>query len=321
MKIVSFDDIRNLNIAPQTCYNWVSEMIADKSNVLLPAKISMRLTEGIFCNVMPCILDKNANRSPQYEGGVKIVTRYPERSPSLDSKLLLYNAESGDFLALMDSNWITAMRTGAVAAHSIMLLARKGFSTLGIVGLGNTARATLLVLASIQPDRELYVKLLKYKGQENLFIERFVDYPNIHFVCVETTDMLVKGSDVVISAATYLPEDICKDKFFEEGVLVVPIHTLGFTNCDLFFDKIYADDYGHVCNFKYFDRFKHFAEVSDVVNGKTAGRENDRERILVYNIGIAMHDINFAAHIYQLICDNQNIVEIDLHDPTEKFWI
>lgn len=71
-------------------------------------------------------------------------------------------------------------------------------------------------------------------------------------------------------------------------------------NCDLFFDKVYADDTDHVKHFKYFNQFKRFAEVSDVLNGAAEGRQSDSERILVYNIGLSMHDIYFAAKIYQL---------------------
>ena len=316
MKVISFDDIRNLNIMPKTCFRWVSEMIANKNEVLLPAKISMKPAEGIFCNVMPCILKGDKMEG----GGVKIVTRYPERIPSLDSRLLLFNAQNGEFLALMDADWITAMRTGAVAAHSILLLAKESFSVIGMLGLGNTARAALLVLASMLPERELHIKLLKYKGQEELFTKRFAEYPNLNFTFVDDADALVRGTDVVISAVTYLPEDLCEDECFEPGVLVVPIHTLGFTNCDLFFDKVYADDYGHVHHFKNFEKFRYFAEVSDVVNGKAVGRENDKERILAYNIGVSMHDINFAAHIYRLLNDTE-FIDIDLHGPTEKFWV
>lgn len=252
---------------------------------------------------------------------MKIVTRYPERRPSLDSKLLLLDSESGEFLAMMDANWITAMRTGAVAAHSIMMLAKHNYSVLGILGLGNTARAALIVLASMVPEKEFTIKLLKYKGQEKVFIERFSGYPNLHFTYVDCAYDLVKGTDVIISAATYLPEDICAEAYYAPGVLVVPIHTLGFTNCDLFFDKVYADDRGHVHHFKNFDKFKCFAEISDVVNGKAVGRENDEERIIAYNIGVAMHDINFAAHIYQMLASSSDIAEINLHEPTEKFWI
>lgn len=316
MKIVTFEDIKNLSIDPKTCYQWVSEMIADKKNAILPAKISMKLREGIFCNVMPCILNSTTKI-----GGVKVVNRYPERKPSLDSKLLLLDMESGNFLAMMDANWITAMRTGAVAVHSIMHLAKNDFSTIAMLGLGNTARATLLVLASVVTDKKLHVKLLKYKEQEILFAERFSDYSNLEFSYVDSNEELVKGSDVVVSCVTYFDEDICSDNCFDEGVLVVPVHTRGFSNCDLFFDKVYADDYGHVHHFKNFDRFKYFAEVCDVVNGDAIGRKNDKERILAYNIGLSIHDINYAAHIYQMLENVSGLIDIDMHDPTEKFWI
>lgn len=318
MKRITFEDVQKLNIAPETCYQWVSEMIAAKKDAILPAKISMKPSEGVFCNVMPCIISHSAMG---HVGGVKIVTRYPERKPSLDSKLLLFDADSGEFLALMDADWITAMRTGAVAAHSVMLFGKKNFSEIGMMGLGNTARATLLALAGLIPDREVKIRLLKYKGQEESFAQRFSKYSNFEFINVEDSNALVKGTDVVISAVTYLGRDICTDDCFDEGVLVVPIHTRGFSNCDLFFDKVYADDYAHVHHFKNFDKFKSFAEVCDVINGDAVGRENERERILVYNIGVSMHDINFAAHIYQMLKDRTDLPDINMKEPTEKFWI
>lgn len=314
MKFITFEDIKNMDIEPAICYEWVSEMIKNKKNTILPPKISLSSRDGMFMNTMPCIIEDRW-------GGVKVVNRYPEREPSLDSKLLLLDNVTGEFLALMDANWITAMRTGAVAAHSIVNFAKSDWSLMGMLGLGNTARATLRVLASIVKDRKLSVKLLKYKGQEDLFVQRFSEFNHIEFVYVDTKEELVKGSDVVVSCATYLEDDICSDDCFEEGVLVVPVHTRGFTNCDLFFDKVYADDYGHVHHFKNFDKFRYFAEVSDVVNGIAKGRENDKERILAYNIGLSIHDINFAAHIYQILKKDNRLIDIDMHNPTEKFWI
>ena len=319
MKVITFSDIKNLGIDPKTCYNWVDEMIVRKKQVLLPAKISLKPADGVFCNVMPCIMPDEVFGKV---GGVKVVTRYPNRNPSLESTLLLLNSETGEFLSLMDATWITAMRTGAVAAHSILLFAKNNFSTVSILGLGNTARATLSVLAAMLPERELNIKLLKYKGQEELFAERFASYPNLRFTYADDNRELIKNSDVVLSCVTYFEDDFCPDDCFDEGVLVVPVHTRGFTNCDLFFDKIYADDYGHVHHFKNFDKFRYFAEVCDVVNGNAVGRENDKERILAYNIGVSMHDINFAAHIYQMIIEsNTQLMDIDMHSPTEKFWI
>lgn len=321
MKIIDFDHVSKLEIPPEKCYEWASEMILHKNETLLPAKTHMNMNDGIFCNVMPCIISKqNAT-----VGGVKIVTRYPERKPALNSEILLFNAETGEFMALIDGNWITAMRTGAVATHSIVHLAKENYSTIGIIGLGNTARATLLVLSAVARDKKFNIKLLKYKDQAELFAERFSGYSNVSFTIVDDVKDVVKGSDVVISCATYFSEDICGDEYFDEGVLLVPVHTRGFTNCDLFFDKVFADDTAHVEDFKNFKKFKRFAEVSDVVNGKAAGRENDRERILAYNIGLAMHDINFAGHIYEMIKDRPSLfgqlTDADMRDPKTKFWV
>ena len=56
MKIIGFEDVRTLNISPEDCYKWVSEMIVHKRDMLLPAKTHMNLFENVFCNVMPSIV-------------------------------------------------------------------------------------------------------------------------------------------------------------------------------------------------------------------------------------------------------------------------
>ncbi len=313
MKIIGFNDIVNLNIAPERCYEWVIEGLSLKSQSILPPKISLKPSEGIFYNTMPVLIPKTA------WAGVKVVTRYPDRKPSLQSQILLYDMNSGENVALLDGTWITTMRTGAVAVHSINMFANDKFSKIGFIGLGNTARATLLVLLSLYPNRPFHIKLLCYKNQHELFAERFKGYSNVVFSYEETPDAVVEGSDVVVSAATYFDKDICPDYCFKEGVLLVPVHTRGFTNCDLFFDRVFADDAGHVKSFKYFDKFKSFAEVSDVVSGKKPGRTNKKERILAYNIGISLHDIYFAGKIFDSF--NKSADDISLEIPEDKFWI
>ena len=321
MKIIGFDEVRSLAISPSECYDWVSEMIENKQDSFLPAKTHMNMPGNVFCNVMPCLVYGVGQIN---YGGVKVVTRYPERNPSLDSKILLFNADSGEFLALIDGNWITAMRTGAVAAHSVIHLAKDGWNTIGMIGLGNVARASMLVLSE-RVKETINVKLLRYKNQAEDFEERFRGYSNIHFTIVDTVEECVRGSDVIVSCATYFENDIAQDDWFDEGVLVVPVHTRGFTNCDLFFDKVFADDTGHVDHFKYFSKYKYYAEISDVINGKAKGRENNKERILAYNIGVSIHDINYAAHIYQKLESDKdrftNLIDAELNDPVDKFWI
>ena len=67
------------------------------------------------------------------------------------------------------------------------------------------------------------------------------------------------------------------------------------------FDKVFADDTDHVRGFANFSRFRKFEELGNVLEGLVPGRENDRERILSYNIGLGLHDAYFAYRIYSLI--------------------
>ncbi len=313
MKIITHQDILDLNITPAEAYEWSEYVIKNKDKAILPPKISIKPDdmEGVFCNVMPCYLGEF--------GGVKMVTRYPDRAPALDSQLLLLDTRTGTTRAMVDANLITALRTGAVCVHSLLQFALPDFSVIGMMGLGNVARAVMLILLHKVTDRKLTIKLLKFNDEHNLFADRFKDYDNVEFVYVDSPQELVADSDVVISAVTYAGQNVCEDKYFKPGVVVIPVHTLGFTNCDLFFDKVFADDYGHVKHFKYFDKFRNFAEVSDVVNGKKPGRESDDERILVYNIGIALHDIYYAGKIYNKI--GENAKEVEFKAPTDRFWL
>lgn len=313
MKIISFNDIANLQISPLQCIEWAKFILKNKYQCILPTKISMKMENDIFINTMPSFIPA-INRH-----GLKIVSRYPSRTPSLISEIILYDSSNGDTLALMDGTWITAMRTGAIAALSIQTFQKNNTSQYAMMGLGNTARATLLCLSELYQEKELYIKLLAYKGQEKIFIDRFKEYPNLKFKVCSNTEELIKDSDVVISCITATNNLIAFDEYFKEGVTVIPIHTRGFQNCDLFFDKIYADDTDHVSNFKYFNQFKYFNEVSKVLINEDEGRKSDMERILVYNIGISLHDIYFASQIYNLITDN--IQNKELFTENKKFWL
>ena len=41
------------------------------------------------------------------------------------------------------------------------------------------------------------------------------------------------------------------------------------------------------------------AEIGEILTGKTAGRRNHQERILILNLGIAACDISVAAEVYR----------------------
>lgn len=147
------------------------------------------------------------------------------------------------------------------------------------------------------------INLLKYKDHIQR-IESWLKENTAWNVRVSNTTLdLISFSDVVISCITYTDDLIAPIDAYRNGCLVVPVHTRGFQNCDLSFEKVFADDKSHVCGVKYFNSFRSFGEMPDVLDGIIKGRENDKERILSYNIGIAVHDMVYAHHLYNLILE------------------
>lgn len=316
MIIIKHSDIEALGVKPMDYLTWVEGALLRQKNSILPAKISVSLPNDGFFNTMPCYFPDDEVM------GVKVVNRYLVNNPALDATLLLYNSATGEFRALLDATLITTMRTGAVAALTIQQLkVKKELTHMSIMGLGVTARATMLCLLDSMPNEQFKVKLLKYKDQAELFIERFKDYINVSFEVVTSYEELIVGADVILSCISSASQIYGKDEWFKEGVLVVPVHTRGFQNCDLFFDKVYGDLTEQISHFKYFDKFKYFNEFTEVVCGADKGRENDNERILVYNIGIALHDIYIANKIYKMFVDSNTTKVIDFKEKIDKFYV
>ena len=320
MKIISEKVIRSLDIKPKECISWIYESFSMKQDAQLPAKISVHPAEYDFFTSMPCLLPIRGNSKIRYFG-IKEVHRIEGAVPSLGSDMMLYNANNGELLALVDCDWITTMRTGAVAAISAKLLRKTNDHVYGSVGLGNTARATMLCILESEPECHFDVKLLRYKNQANLFIDRFKGYKNVSFEILDDINELVQKSDVFISCITSAKSLLVEDiKLFKPGVTVIPVHMRGLQNCDITFDRVFGDDTDHVKGFKYYPQFNDYNEIGEVLAGRDPGRRSDEQRIIDYNYGLALHDVVFASKIYELVKDN-NIPSIDIIKETEKFWV
>lgn len=297
MKIITDSQIRELGISAEMTLKWIDESFRMKSESLIPPKISLHPRGDDFFNTMPCILPEK-----YHTYSVKVVNRIKGNHPSLKSKLALFDTLSGNMTALMDADWITSRRTGAVATLAIKLFRNSHATVYSLMGLGNIAHSVLLCMLEAFKGEHIHIRLLRYKEQAEKFVDTYAYAKNIEFEIVDKVEQLIDGSDVVISCITAADGIIeSKEEVFKPGVLVVPVHTRGFQNCDLFFDKVFADDRGHVQGFKYFDRFKKIEELDRVLKGETEGRTDDNERILSYNIGLGLHDAVYAYHIAHMI--------------------
>lgn len=323
MKIISEQLIRSLGISPRECVAWIYESFSMKHDAQLPAKISVHPADYDFFTSMPCLLPKSlaGGKSEIRYFGIKEVHRIEGAVPSLGSDMLLYNALNGELLALVDCDWITTMRTGAVAAVAAKALRKSDAHTYGFVGLGNTARATLLCVLESEPEKHFDVKLLRYKNQAEQFIGRFSNYGNVSFDVLDDINELARTSDVFFSCITSANGLLVQDAgIFPSGTTVIPIHMRGLQNCDTTFDRVFGDDTDHVKNFKYFSQFKDYNELGEVLAGRDVGRRSEAQRIIDYNYGLALHDVVYGSKIFEMVKD-KNIPNINILKETEKFWV
>jgi len=296
MRIFSDKDIRDLNIDNTLIIDWVKQAFLDKYNCSLPHKISQKFNEGNnFYNTMPAI-------NPLLDTyGVKVVSRYSDRHPSIKGEILLYSYSSGELLGLLDATWITAVRTGAVAALAVDTFAKSNFENIALIGFGQTGYAFVDMILTFPQYKEKTFKLMAYKGRE-IEMMNYLNSLGVENVEIcENNREFIENSDVIVSAVTVATEVFGKDEWYSEGVLIVPIHTRGFQNCDLFFDRVYADDISHISDFGNFNKFKFLDEFSNVLNDSIIARKSQNERIISYNIGIALHDIMLGRNIYNML--------------------
>lgn len=323
MKILDFNYIsgiasEGIDINANRVYDWCNDVWMIKEECVLPAKTKMWEGENGRYITMPCVI-------PQLDiAGVKFISRNIEDSngiPARNSNIILQKRSEMGLIAVEDGIWITNMRTGAIAAHSVICFGRNGMETLGIMGLGAAARSFMYIFGQMY-DKHMLVKLLRYKDQAESFIKRFEnEYPQFDFEIVETVDEIC-ACDAVVSAVGVARERFADDSVFKKGCIVVPIHQGGFQNCDICFDKVLIDDHAHVKGYKYYDQFKENAvEISEVMTGKKVGRNSDDERLIAYCGGIALHDIYIAYKLYEIACKRNDCPEVAMSIPSNRFWM
>lgn len=294
--VITDAQIRALGITPAECIAWVEEAFLNKSDCILSPKISQKPTHDSFFNTMPCCIP-SFNRM-----GVKVVSRLPGNRPPLKSIIDLFDMKTGELLAVIEADWITAMRTGAVAA-----LAAKTFvadftnAAFGFVGLGSTATATIECLASQLTGKRTDIWLLEYKNRAMTFAAKFRGNPYLKFHVATAKEDLIENTNALFSCVTVMNEQFLPPQAYPLGYTLIPVHTKGFQDCDVAFDHIFGDDYGHIKQFGNFSKFKTFAEIADVISGKVPGRLSSKDRIISYNVGIGLHDVWWAAKIAGMI--------------------
>lgn len=150
--------------------------------------------------------------------GAKMVTFYP-RNVALGkhthlAMIQLFRSDTGEPLAVMDGRLITEMRTAAVSAVAVDLLAKPDAKVLAILGSGVQARSHVKALSQIRTFDEIRVWS---RSDENA--RRFAEEVGAK---VMTAEDAVSGADVVLTL-TSSPEPVLMGRWLKKDAVVCAV--------------------------------------------------------------------------------------------------
>ena len=315
MKFLDFDAVKGLHLSAEEMYSWVCDVWERQDDFVYPTKQHIWDGDSARYIVMPAIYPKGD------VAGVKFICRNVDDVnglPKRNSNIMLQRISEHGLLGVLDSTYLTNLRTGACAYYNASRFARSNPRSIAIYGLGLAARAFMFFFSALY-KKEITVKVLRYKDQAESFISKYKDVDFVRYEICDSVEELF-DSDIIVSCVSFARKEICGDSVYRSGCTIVPVHTSGFQNCDLFFDKIAVDDIGHVEGYRYYDRFKdRMVRITDAANGRIPFRENDGQRIIVYNGGLAIFDLYFAMKTLEKA--GENCIDLPMSYPEERFWM
>ncbi len=119
--------------------------------------------------------------------------------PNVTAMIVLNDLETGQPLAILDGNWITAARTAAMTAVAASYLARVDSRAIGFVGCGVQAQSHLSALISALPGLARLRAYSRTRRSSEILAERARGAGLVAEV-VETAQAAVEGCEVVVTS-------------------------------------------------------------------------------------------------------------------------
>lgn len=146
---------------------------------------------------------------PCFAGGyaaTKLIASSPDNArrglPSLYGTVLLSQGDTGQPVALLEGNTLTALRTGAIGGLAARHLAPEGAASAGLVGCGVQGLHQLAFLCQVRPIRTVY---LYNHGSKDLGpfcrqLEAMAALKTFTIELCSDPDTLLAKSDIVVTA-------------------------------------------------------------------------------------------------------------------------
>jgi alanine dehydrogenase len=246
----------------------------------------------------------------------KLNTNFPTnvarfRLPTIQGVIVLYDADNGRTLAVLDSMEITIKRTAAATAVAAKYLARQNSSVATICGCGEQARAQLRALCLILSLRKVYAFDIDSSASLRLAAQLSRELP-IDIEAIRSLPGAIRSSDVVVTCTP-------ATEFFVHKEDVAPGTFIAAVGADdsqkneidpvlLASARVVADSLQQVCSIGdthhaiakgLMQKEDVHAELAEVVAGMKPGRISDSEIIIFDSTGIAIEDAAAAVIVFE----------------------
>ncbi|MBV8480581.1 MAG: ornithine cyclodeaminase family protein [Actinobacteria bacterium] len=218
--------------------------------------------------------------------------------------VLLFRADVPELVAVVDADKLGQLRTGAASAVAAKYLARRGATTLGVIGCGWQAESQVQCIRAALPGIERVVAYCRTEASLRDFAERLGAEPG-------ESARDAAECDVVVTV-TPSPDPVLRGEWLRPGALVcavgandghrrelddVVLERAAFVCCDSVDDaRLESADLIEPIAAGVLDWLE-VHELQDVVAGTIAGRQSDDDVVLFKSNGLAAWDVAAAAAV------------------------
>ena len=310
-RLLRRSDIEGL-LSLSECIGAVDEIfrLQGEGKVPAPGILGVRATGGGL-HVKAGLLPGNRNYFV-----AKLNANFPGNNahfglPTIQGVIVVFDAENGVPLAILDSIDITIKRTAAASAVAAKYLARKESSVATICGCGQQGRAQLLAVLLVLPLTKIYAFDINKRAAID-FRNELSPELKIDIELVRDLPSAIQKSDVCITCTTANESFVCKEDV-SPGTFIAAV---GADNEDkqeidsalIASAKVVADsleqscaigDVHHAIAHGLMRKEDVYAELCEIVAGQKIGRVADDEIIVFDSTGVAIEDAVAAAAVYE----------------------
>jgi len=228
--------------------------------------------------------------------------------PYIQGLYILTEDATGQMVALMDAKWITGRRTAAASALVARHLSKAGDSTLAILGCGLQGRAHLEAIKGEVPSLRTCRAFDIVPERQAAYVAEMNGRFGMAVEGAASAEAAVRGADIIVTGGPITEErkPVLEPDWVAPGALLITIDYDSYVTdaCIDAMDLILTDDRGQIEDArinegKFLGVTRIDADNAELIAQGSGRRENDAQRILAFNLGIALEDVATAAEIYR----------------------